>query len=154
YKWENDPEVWTISNTQTPYSKYMLKKFIDASLQDIYSAKQLRLMMDDVATGKTVGVIDLFDFDPFHLRVGVGILIDKDSRKKGFAKEGIKLIKNYCFDVLQVEQIYCNIMDDNDVSLALFLNEDFIVSGNKKRWIRVKDGFKDEMILQCLKKNP
>lgn len=151
YKWENDPDVWTISDTLSPYSKYMLKKFIDASLQDIYTAKQLRLMMDEVSTGKTVGIIDLFDFEPFHQRVGVGILIDKEYRRKGYAKEGIKLIKSYCFNVLHVEQIYCNVIEDNEISLSLFLNEGFEISGNKKSWIRVKDGFKDEMILQCLK---
>ncbi|MDR2979082.1 MAG: GNAT family N-acetyltransferase [Bacteroidales bacterium] len=152
YKWENDPDVWTISNTQTPYSKYMLKKFIDSSLQDIYTAKQLRLMMDELETGKTVGILDLFDFEPFHQRVGVGILVDTEHRHKGYAKEAIQLIKAYCFDVLQIEQLYCNIMQGNEVSLSLFLEEDFEITGNKKQWIRVKDGFKDEMILQCLRK--
>lgn len=151
YQWENDPNVWTISNTQTPYSKYMLKKFIEASLQDIYTAKQLRLMMDELDGGKTVGIIDLFDFEPFHQRVGVGILISADSRHKGYAKEGIKLIKSYCFDVLQTEQVYCNILEDNEISLSLFQNEGFVIAGNKRRWIRVKDDFKDEIILQCLR---
>ena len=75
YRWENDSDVWTISNTRTPFSKYVLKNFIETSSQDIYTAKQLRLMIDENATGETIGIIDLFDFDPFHLRVGVGILI-------------------------------------------------------------------------------
>ena len=92
YSWENDPDIWTISNTLTPFSKYMLKKFIDSSVQDIYSAKQLRLMMDEVESKKTVGIIDLFEFEPFHQRMGMGIFIEKGYRQKGYAKEGIQQI--------------------------------------------------------------
>lgn len=152
YQWENDPEIWTISNTQTPYSKHMLTKFIEASLQDIYTAKQLRLMMDENETGETIGIIDLFDFEPFHGRVGVGILIDKDHRKKGFASEGIRLVKDYVFEVLQIHQIYCNIMEGNDISIALFQKEGFEIMGNKKDWIKTKEGYQNELFLQCLNK--
>ena len=46
YKWENDPEIWHVSNTCTPYSKYILEKYIENSHLDIYQVKQLRLMID------------------------------------------------------------------------------------------------------------
>ena len=151
YRWENDSDVWTISNTRTPFSKYVLKNFIETSSQDIYTAKQLRLMIDENTTGKTIGIIDLFDFDPFHLRVGVGILIGKEFRKKGYAKESLHLLKEYAFEVLQVQQVYCNIMADNDISLSLFIKERFQITGNKQKWIRTADGFKDEQILQCFR---
>ena len=151
YRWENDSDVWTISNTRTPFSKYVLKNFIETSSQDIYTAKQLRLMIDENATGETIGIIDLFDFDPFHLRVGVGILIGKEHRQKGYAKESLQLLKEYAFEVLQVQQVYCNIMEDNEVSLSLFAKEGFQVFGNKRKWIRTNDGFKDELILQCFR---
>ncbi|MBA7522215.1 hypothetical protein ES705_14333 [subsurface metagenome] len=76
YEWENDKRIWQVSNTITPFSKFILQKYLDNSHMDIYQAKQLRLMID-LAEGdskRTVGAIDLFDFDPFHLRAGVGIL--------------------------------------------------------------------------------
>lgn len=152
YRMENDPEVWTISYTRAPFSKYMLKKFIDASVEDIYTSKQLRMMVYEQSTTTIVGIIDLFDFEPLHRRVGVGILIDKNYRRKGYAAESIALIKEYAFDILHVHQIYCNIIADNQSSISLFQNEGFEIVGNKKEWLLTEEGFKDELILQCLKK--
>lgn len=153
YRWENDPEVWTISNTQTPFSKFILQKFIESSPKDIYTEKQLRLMIEDRNTFKTIGIIDLFDFDPFHQRIGVGILISEKERGKGFAREAIRLVKSYVFGILQLHQIYCNIMDDNRISMELFTSEGFVVAGNKRQWIRTAEGFHDEFFLQCFRNN-
>ena len=69
YKWENDPEVWTISNTLKPFSRYTLEEFIRVSVVDIFESKQLRLMINEVKSNNTVGIIDIFEFDPFHLHV-------------------------------------------------------------------------------------
>jgi len=79
YLWENDPENWFVSQTRAPYSKHILSQFIDESNKDIYEIKQMRLMITIKNTGGdeklTVGAIDLFDFDPFHRRAGIGILV-------------------------------------------------------------------------------
>ena len=32
YKLENDESVWEVSNTSTPYSKYVLKQYLDNRL--------------------------------------------------------------------------------------------------------------------------
>ena len=74
FSWENDPEIWEVSHTLVPYSKYILALYIKNADKDIYESKQLRLMID-TADGKTIGAIDLFDFEPYHSRVGVGLLI-------------------------------------------------------------------------------
>ena len=45
---------------------------------------------------KDIGTIELFDFEPTHLRAGVGIWIaDESERQKGFAKEALQLLINY-----------------------------------------------------------
>ena len=151
YQWENDPDVWMVSNTQIPYSKYLLTNFIDNAGQDIYVTKQLRLMLVELSSAETVGIIDFFDFDPFHQRAGLGILIDKNYRNNGYASEAIRLVKNYAFNVLLMHQLFCNILEDNEISLKLFIDNGFTVSGKVKEWIKTKDGFKDEFILQCFK---
>ena len=92
YEWENNISIWMISNTLVPFSKYILKKYIENSHHDIYENKQLRLMIDVKTRTKgikvhdtvklsmpglrSVGCIDLFDFDPYHNRAGIGILIN------------------------------------------------------------------------------
>jgi diamine N-acetyltransferase len=67
YQWENNPAVWHLSNTLTPFSKHILKEYIENAKHDIYVTKQLRLMINTKKHG-TVGCIDLFDFDPTKSR--------------------------------------------------------------------------------------
>ena len=72
YKWENNYTLWEVSNTQTPFSKAVLDEFVNTAYQDIYTNKQLRLMVCKSDAQETIGIIDLFEFDPQHARCGVG----------------------------------------------------------------------------------
>lgn len=151
YAWENNEEVWNISNTLVPFSKYILALYIKNSDQDIFATKQLRLMID-TADGKTVGAIDLFEFDPHHSRIGIGLLIhSKEDRSKGYASAALELLIPYCFDKLNIHQIYANIEPDNLPSRALFEKHGFILSGTKKEWLRDGQGWKDELFYQRIK---
>lgn len=154
YEWENNPEVWNVSNTITPFSRHSISQFIESSDQDIYQLKQLRLMIDLKSSEnsyKTIGTIDLFDFDAHHRRAGVGILIaDKTERSKGYATMALSILAGYAFDILLLHQLYCNIGKENTASLTLFQKVGFSVSGEKKDWIRVNRGWQDELFLQLL----
>ena len=75
YKLENDESVWEISNTSTPYSQFILKQYLDNAHRDIFDIKQLRLVITKVKDARPIGFIDLFDFEPRHRRVGLGIII-------------------------------------------------------------------------------
>jgi diamine N-acetyltransferase len=151
YAWENDTENWHVSNTQTPFSRFVLEQYITSSHEDIYTAKQLRLIICD-KENTPVGSIDLFDFDPNNFRAGVGILVaDKEDRRKGYASEALGLLIAYCFETLHLHQIYCNITTDNESSILLFQKHGFQITGIKKQWIRTGDEFKDELLLQLIK---
>jgi diamine N-acetyltransferase len=156
YLWENDPGIWKISNTQTPYSRYILEQYILNAHEDIYKARQLRLMIDLKDSGKkkiSIGAIDLFDFDPANKRAGVGILIDKSARNRGYATEALKLLIDYCFSVLSLHQLYCNISTDNTQSMNLFTKSGFQTIGIKKDWIYFEHKWNDEYVLQLINNN-
>lgn len=151
YNWENDTANWKVSNTQTPFSRFVLEQYITSSHEDIYTAKQLRLMICD-HENKAIGNIDLFDFDPNHLRAGVGILIaDQTDRRKGYASEALRLLVDYCFTSLNLHQVYCNITTDNEASVLLFQKHGFQITGIKKQWIRDGVKYKDELLLQLIR---
>lgn len=155
YKWENDPLIWHVSNTLTPFSHYVLERYIESSHLDIYQTRQLRLMIDvrDKISGSSrpVGTIDLFDFDPYHNRAGVGILIgDKSDRKKGFASKALQQFISYCFDTLQLHQLYCNITEGNTDSMILFEKYGFRTTGRKIDWVKTPAQFRDEFLLQLV----
>lgn len=154
YLWENDPDNWQVSNTLVPLSKHTLQSYIESSNADIYETKQLRLMIDLKNEGdfdQTIGCIDLFDFDPFHERAGVGILIAYNQhRRKGFAQNALKLLIEYAFKILHLNQLFCNISEDNQRSIELFENMNFIYTGRKKNWYKTLNGWKDEISYQIL----
>ncbi len=152
YQWENDTAIWVASNTQVPFSKFVLEQYVAASHLDLHTNKQLRLMIT-TKEGLDVGAIDLFDFDSQHQRAGIGILVaEKIDRGKGYATEALNLLIQYCFTQLHLHQLYCNITIDNEASIQLFKKHNFAITGIKKDWIRVGDSFVDELLLQLVRK--
>jgi diamine N-acetyltransferase len=154
YTWENNESYWIISSTVVPFSKYTLKRYVENSHRSIYETGQLRLMIDNIPDNTTIGTIDIFDFDPFHKRAGVGILIaNEDYRRKGFASMALKCLVDYCFSTLQMHQLYCNILTNNCESMDLFKKAGFVQSGIKKDWIKTTDGYLDEYLFQLINPN-
>ena len=161
YRWENDSSIWSVSGTLVPFSKFVLEEFVTQVHQDIYTNKQLRLIVDlkyfdeadEDETTRSIGCVDLFDFDPKNKRAGVGILIaDKADRGRGYATEALHLIVDYAFEVLDLHQIYSNVRVENESSVALFKKVGFEVTGLKQDWIYEQGKFYDEYTMQLIKK--
>lgn len=151
YKWENDSEIWEISHCQKPFSLFVLKQYLENAHLDIYESKQLRLVIELKDKKQAIGLIDLFDFDPFHNRAGVGILIHtKAYRQKGYASAALDVLIKYCFNSLQLHQLFCNITTCNKDSINLFCSKNFKIAGTKKEWIKSNGSWKDEHFLQLL----
>ncbi len=151
YHIENDESIWEVSNTQTPYSKFLIRQYLENAHQDIYEAKQLRLAICTHENKKAIGLIDLFDFDPKNQRAGIGIVIqNKDDRGKGFGKEALGLLIDYAFTHLQLHQLYANIGSDNAASSTLFSTFGFQKIGVKKDWILLQNQFHDEDLYQLI----
>lgn len=151
YKWENNPAVWPVSGTLTPFSRFVIEQYLTISHQDIYTSKELRLMID--AGNKSIGCIDLFDFDPKNKRAGIGILIgDESERRKGYAAEAVEIVIEYCFTTLDLHQVYCSVIADNQDSLSLFRKLNFETTGTRKDWNYKHGQFVDEYFLQFIRR--
>jgi len=148
YELENNADIWEISGTVTPYSKHVLKLYLENAYRDIYDVKQLRLCICS-KDRETVGLIDLFDFDPKNRRAGIGIVVlEADKRNKGIGKEAIELLCKYAFSVLNLRQLFANVGEDNKASIHLFKKIGFEIVGVKKDWILSEGTFKNEILLQ------
>ena len=153
YKIENDENIWEVSNTQTPYSKFLIRQYLENAHQDIFEAKQLRLAICKKETSDAIGLIDLFDFDPKNKRAGVGVIIQSETeRNNGFGKQALGLLIDFAFQQLQLHQLYANIGTENQASLALFTTFGFEKIGTKKDWNFTKNSFHDEALFQLIKK--
>jgi diamine N-acetyltransferase len=153
YEWENNDSNWLISNTISPFSKYILKRYLENSHKNIYETGQVRLMIYHIPDKITIGTIDIFDFDPFHNRAGLGILIaDEAYRRKGYASMALTCLIEYCFKTLRLHQLYCNILANNCESMDLFKKQGFVQTGQKKDWIKTSDNYFDEYFFQLINK--
>lgn len=151
YVIENDESIWEISNTQVPYSRFLIRQYLENAHQDIYEAKQLRLVVCLNDTTSAIGLIDLFDFDPKNNRAGIGILIQNiENRSKGIGTEALALLIDYSFKQLQLHQLYANIGIENEHSLQLFSKFGFEKIGIKKDWNKVNGIYHDELIFQLI----
>ncbi|MFV8344981.1 GNAT family N-acetyltransferase [Flavobacterium sp. ZB4P13] len=151
YAIENDQSIWEVSNTHTPYSRFLVKQYLENAHQDIYEAKQLRLAICQDKDFPALGLIDLFDFDPKNNRAGVGIVIqDNENRKQNIGSEALGLLIEYAFCNLNLHQLYANIGTENEASKALFTKFGFEMIGVKKDWTFVNGIYKDEAIFQLI----
>jgi diamine N-acetyltransferase len=151
---ENNENIWEVSNTQTPYSRFLIKQYLENAHQDIYEAKQLRLAICRNDTLQAIGLIDLFDFDPTNHRAGVGIIVEnQENRSQGFGKEALELLINYSFKKLNLHQLFANIGSNNEASLKLFVKFGFQKIGTKKDWNFYLGQYHDEDLFQLLNIN-
>lgn len=150
YTIENNTEFWQVSETKCPYSKWQLKQHIEDSIFDIYTNKELRLIIHSKEKNKSIGIIDLFDFDPCNKRVGIGIIIEKEEQNKKFASQSLLLTINYTFNTLNINQIWCLIGLNNAYSIKLFENFGFLNIGILKEWKCINNVFYDVAMYQLL----
>lgn len=149
YALENDTTVWHVGNTLTPYSRFVLEQYLENAALDIYTVKQLRLIICN-NTGQPIGAIDLFDFDPLHRRAGIGIVITEEYRGNGHAADALQLLIDYCRNTLKLHQVYCSVTASNLPSINLFIKAGFTQVGIRKEWFLTSDGWEDVVEMQLI----
>ena len=115
---ENDKSLWAVSGTTEPFSLVQLANYISHAKEDIAIAEQFRFVID--WQGKAIGCIDLYEYNFKRQNAGVGIVILKQYRRKGFAKQSLTLLIKYAWEKLDLKQLYTGIFSGNKASLALF----------------------------------
>lgn len=152
---ENDTSLWQLSNTFTPFSRFDIEQFIMSSDRDIFTAKQARfiIQLSDNNGNIPVGAIDLFDFDPVNQRAGVGIVVLEKYRNNKVANLALEILIEYAFNHLALHQLYCNIEENNSISLNLFRKKGFKDCGIKLDWNRSGNNWRNEIMLQLIDHN-
>jgi len=125
---ENNTENWQFGSEQKQYNKQELLEYIANAKTDITVANQYRFVIDLNST--PIGFIDLFNYTTDS--AGVGVIISKSYRKKGFAKEALNLLSEYAFFILGTKHLYCSITKDNLASIKLFASCGFELEKEEK----------------------
>lgn len=148
YRWENDAELWRYGSTVAPFSRKQLWEYIAGYDADIYSARQLRLMIVENETGHAVGALDLTDYDPVNQRASLGIFIDKRKHRLGYASRAIALASDYCAERIGMHQLWAIVPADNIPSRSLFSSTGFKITGKLQSWLKTRTSYCDAYIYQ------
>lgn len=147
YHIENDKDLWNVGATNVPYSRYVLRDYIANTASDIYTDRQLRLIIENDGND-IIGIVDLVNFDPRHLRAEIGIVIRKEFRGCGYAKETIQSLLDYVRNILHLHQIYAYSDVCNSVAVRLFQEVGFCKTAVLKDWLTTRDGYADAVLMQ------
>lgn len=151
YEWENDRSLWRVSETSNPISLFQIEQFLLGN-SDLVTNRQLRLMINLKGADRPIGNVDLFEYDPINGHVGIGILIERDYREKGYAQKALNLCIDYLFNDVMVHQIHCLIDAENTESQHLFEKLGFEPCGRRKDWIKTPNGYVDAIFYQKIRK--
>lgn len=147
YQIENNQNLWQVGATNVPYSRYTLHDYIANSSDDIYADRQVRLIVEN-DEGETVGIADLVQFSPQHLRAEVGIVILNAHRRKGYAAAAMQALCDYALRVIHLHQLYAVVDKDNDVAVSLFRKAGFSFESILHEWLFDGHNYHDALLMQ------
>ena len=100
---------------------------------DIAATEQQRFMID-IPDGRSIGAIDLFDYD--GSTAGIGILVyARADRRKGYAADALRTLIRYARN-LRISVLHASVAADNTASLRLFGSCGFVRSGESDGTVR------------------
>lgn len=147
YRIENDVNLWGVGATNVPYSRYALHDYVANSSEDIYVDRQVRLMVEN-EHGDVVGIADIVNFEPQHLRAEVGIVIENSYRRRGYACSTLMQIAEYSLSVLHLHQLYILVDVNNVASINLFRKMGYNVTAELNDWLYDGKAYHKAFLLQ------
>lgn len=97
--------------------------------------------------GKTVGVVELFNYSPLNDRAELGIEIEPAWQGKGLGKRSVLKMLRYAKEELALHTLYAIVEEDNIPSLSLFRNLGF-EEQTIRNWFREGEKYKNGKLLQ------
>lgn len=148
YQIENDTKLWNIGLTNVPYSRYVLHDYIATSSGDIYTDKQVRLIIED-EEHQTIGLVDIMNFNPQNRRAEMGIVVQEAFRQKGYGKDAIQKVMRYAKEILHLHQLYVVVNFSQKSTIGLFLRMGFKETCQLTDWLYDGEVYHDATLLQC-----
>ena len=147
YQIENDISLWNVGCTNVPYSRYTLHNYIADCVNDIYTDRQLRMMIEN-DKAEVVGIIDIIDFEPRHQRAELGVVIKRSFRRQGYASSAVRKIIDYAKNILHLHQVYVVADADNVGSIGLFSSLGFQSKDVLTDWLFSNGEYHNAIIMQ------
>lgn len=129
---ENDPDMWDVGTTATPYSRHALRQHIRAMGADITECGELRLVICQDTT--PVGLVDLTSYNARAQRAEVSIALLAAYRHQGIGKAALQALEAHCRRYTHLHQLYAIVGDNNKNSQTLFESCGYVRAAELRDW--------------------
>ncbi len=154
--WWNDGELTYYDDDQPPDappdSLEETRRWLERVSRAEPEATTLHYAIHKKADEKIIGYGQVAFVDRYNRHCKLGITVGaKDEWGKGYAREALSTVIDYCFEELQLNRIGAEIYDFNTRSLRLFEGLGFQREGVIRQQVLKSDGFHDEYLYGLLR---
>ena len=100
-----------------------------------------------------VGTIGIKDIDYVNKKANIGYWIGTQYQGKGIATECIKLVVNYAFDILELEEISAYVFTDNNLSIRVLEKNRFVKTSEVNEYHPLSHRYRNSLIYILKNKN-
>lgn len=154
----DDYEIYTkwMNNLETSRFIGQYTNLITANSERLYLEKKstdnhnYAIVLEE--NDKLIGNVSLFDYDQLNQTAELGIFIgDDENRHKGYGTEAIKLLLNYGFNYLNINNIMLKVFDCNKNAIEAYKKIGFKQIGKRHECFYYDGKFYDEIYMELLK---
>ena len=146
-KWMNDKSV---TENLGSYSKMISLKSEEAFLEDSFNGYNFAIVLRD--DDRLIGNVSLMDFDSINQTATLGVFIgENDDRNKGYGREAIKLILNYGFNSLNLNNIMLRVYSFNERAIDTYKKIGFKEIGKRRKSVFRDGKYYDEVFMDFLR---
>jgi len=99
--------------------------------------------------GKMIGYVILVGLENPNKIIELRRLVIAE-KGKGYGRETLRLIKQYCFSLLKCHRLFLDVVEDNLRAQHLYFSEGFELEGVMREAHKTKDGYKNLLLLSVL----
>lgn len=146
YEWENLPELASTNTLVEPLARYQAQELVSLGASSLLSHGSLMLIAEHLAEHLPVGYIQLYNFEAFHRRAAIGLMLLPTYQNRGWGSLMLSTLLRYCFGTLHLHQVYAEVEGGNVVAQHLFRKHSFLSVAQLPEWLWQEDGYRDLLI--------
>lgn len=148
YRWSNDLETsrtlglsWPATLEQETARFEQRSRAVNAAWFTLYERE----------SDRPIGLVYLYEIEPRHARAIYGILIgEADCRGRGYGTEATRLMLDYAFTALGLENVLLTVLDSNPGGIRAYEKAGFRVFGRRTRCSRGVGTLSDLIYMEAL----
>ena len=138
---------------QLPFNSFEDYKKVVSKYKDWYAnGNHFRWGIVEKTTGEMIGIVQLHTKDNLNNNCKLAYIIEYKYKKKGYAREAVKEVINFAFDILKYHRIEADIVEYNTDSIKLAESLGMCFECTKQESYKLENKYYNQKVYIMLKK--